>query len=1684
MSLLHSGDIPGYTIDNELYRGNHTVVVRGRRRPDGHPVVLKTLQPSGAPFSEALRLHHEYEIIRGIQSTQVIQAVGFERHEGVHALVLEDFGGLSLNRHLATTRVDILSFLQIAIQLAEGLKDIHAANVIHKDINPSNIVINPSTGQVKIIDFGIASPLPMESARTFQPRFLEGTLAYISPEQTGRMNRSLDYRSDFYSLGVTLYEMLIGWLPFPSGDPMEMLHSHIARIPRIPSELNPALPRALSAIVMKLLAKTAEERYRSAAGLKHDLEECVRFQKERGMIPDLTPGDRDISDRFRIPERLYGREQEVLELEQAFERTSKGDSQLLLVSGGPGIGKSALVHEVQRSIVRHRGFFIAGKCDQFNRDAPYASLTQAFRGLISQLLASSPAELDVWRLKLKEALGPNGDALNGIVPGMELLVGDVARTHDLPAVEAQNRTNRALLSFVRALSRPEHPLVIFLDDLQWTDRASLRIIHLLLTDPAMESLLLIGAYRDDEVVSPHPLAVAIDGILEAKGTVHRITLAPLRAESLTHLLADTLQSDAAQCGGLSDLVASKTGANPFFVGEFLKALHQERLLSFNDEQRTWTWDLEAIRRKGITENVVALMTGKIRRLPEETQHLLRFAACLGNRFDLETLLQVSGEGLERIAAGLTAAIKEGLLLPMGDATQWMHGAEAVSERFSREHSSLRVDVSYLFAHDRIQQAAYSLIPAEEAPAVHYAIGQNLLRARTDRLFDVVEHLNRGKECLANEQERVELCRLTLAAGKKAKASAAFDPALQYCTAGLSLLREEDWTNLYDVARDLLMEQGECAYLTGSFELAEHSYDLALTRARTAADRGRIYGLMIDLFIHQGRIDLALETGIKGLNVLGVRLAPHPGRLTVLREMAMVRLRLRNRRIGDLIHLPEMTAEEPRVAMNILMSLFGVAYSLSQEMTALVVARMMNLTLRYGNTDVSAYAYGIYGLILRTLGAVSSGYALALLGLDVSDKFDNILLKGRCNFVVGCLHNHWHNHARTNPRYMSECHRCSAESGDLLYDSYAYSQETIVGIFTGNPLATVFDKATEYLGFVEGIEHKDMIHYFVLARQFILNLQGKTEGPATLTGEGFDEEAYVRELDKTGWTAPRMYYRALRIQLCYHHRLYPEALAVIEESSALSHALTGQVVEAEFVFYHSLTLAAACAGADDTRRRMFRAAIRSNQKKMKRWATYCPENFLHRWQLIAAEQARLEGDGETAMRLYDEAIAGARKQEYFQNEALANELAGCFYLGLGREKVARTYLWEARQGYSLWGAMEKVRQMENMYGLLASRTHYGSSAAGQTREPSTVTDAVPASMDLLSVLKASQALSGEIVFSRLLQTMMTIVLENAGAQRGVLVMERGNTLVVEAEHDVNMAAATVMHSLPVAQCERVCEGIVRYVARSHQTVVLHNAVEEGDFIGDPYILRVKPKSVLSMPIEHQGRLTGILYLENNLLSNAFTPARLEILRLLSSQIAVSMENARLYVQERELARMQEEVRLAAAIQRDLLPAEQPVVPGYEILGRNIPAQTVGGDYFDFIRITGERLAVTLGDVSGKGLPASLLMANLQAALRGQTLHNLPAAGCLARSNRLLYESTGPEKFATVFYAILDTGTHTLQYCNAGHEHPFLLSTNGTLRTLVTGGRPSGSFLSSPMRKRPFPFRRATSCSSIQTEFRKR
>jgi predicted ATPase/serine phosphatase RsbU (regulator of sigma subunit)/tRNA A-37 threonylcarbamoyl transferase component Bud32 len=1662
-------ELQGYSISEEIHRGRRTVVYRGARERDSLPVVLKVLNSGNLSFHEMVRLHHEYSIVSGIHGDGVVRSLALEKQHRVHALVFEDFGGTSLAKYLAVNRLDIGAFLRMAVQLCSALQEIHTAQIIHLDLNPSNIIINPSTRQLKITDFGISSRLSSERVRTVRPEVLEGTLPYISPEQTGRMNRSVDYRADFYSLGITLYEALIGWVPFQSSDPMELLHCHMAKEPVALSDLNPAIPKPVSDVVMKLLAKMAEDRYQSAGGLRADLERCLVQWKKEESIAEFPLGADDISERFHIPQKLYGRENEIGVLLGAFDRVCTGEAGVLFVSGDAGIGKSALVHEVHKPIVRNRGFFVAGKFDQFKRDVPYLPLTMALRELTAQLLASPPDVLQDWRKRLLAALGPNGAVITAVVPDIELIIGEQPPLCDLPPKESQNRFTSVILNFIHAIAGAEHPLVLFLDDLQWADQASLDLLQQILADTDLRFVLLIGAFREEEAGSAS-LRVLLENSLKASGVeVQQIALSPLETEAVNQLVAGSLRLGLDECRQLASLVSMKTAGNPFFVNEFLKTMYQDGLLRFHHESRRWTWNLEDIRERDITENVVAMMAANIQRLPENTQKSLQIAACIGNIFEIEALAQACGRAPSVVAADLWPAIRDGLIVPGGDSYKYLESfgeTETVAESAMPERFA---GYSCRFAHDRVQQSAYSMIPPADRSLTHFRIGQNLLERlgeddSQELLFAVTGQLNLGRENIHETAKRRELIHLNLRAGKIAMASAAFQPALNFFMAGYDCAGPEDSEPLCETIRDLLTHKGECEWLTGAFAPAEVSFDAALQLVKSPTEQCRIHGLKVELFIHQSELDRALETALEALKLLGVPLPVKPGKLAVLGQMLLARWRLGRIRIADLIDLPTMTREEPRIAMNILMSLFGIAYSLSEEFSALVITRMMNLTLQYGNADISAYTYGLYGLLVRSgFRAYTAGGELGELSLRVSRKFNNRLLQGRCSFVYGCLHNHWYHHASSDRDYHREAYRLAMDNGDLLYASYCLSQESIIDMVTGVPLPTVSRNAAGHLSFVRGIQHEDIALYFEATTLWAVRLAGKVEDENVGKGEAPEEEDFLRRIEVSRYAPPKMFFRFINLQTHYLSGEYEAALDTVAQSKSIEHALVGQLVEAEYVLYRCLTLLAVAGKSSGRQRGTLLARADSDLRLMKRWGELSPENFAHKHSLLVAEKARIEGNISVAMASYDRAIAGGKEHGFIQYEGLANELAGAFYAAQGRERVASSYLNEARACYEAWGAAVLVKRLERTYRRLMPERSDDQQLTRTSSRVATTSHTGTHALDLISVLKASQTLSGEILLPQLMARMMHIVLENAGAQKGFLVVEKAGRLVIEAEGAIGGATPVILDSKPIEESENLSEAIVRYVARVRESVVLNDAGTEGRFVSDPYVLRTDAKSILCMPVQHQGKLSAILFLENSLATHAFTPARLEVLRLLSTQIAVSMENARLYAQERELARIQEEVRLAAKIQQELLPQGPPAVEGYEISGRNIPALTVGGDYFDYIKIDDHRLAVCIGDVSGKGVPASLLMANLQASLRAQTLLTTSPSECVANSNRLLFESTSPEKFATLFYGVLDIRSHTLAYCNAGHEHPILLGEGGKTQDLETGGIALGMLESFPFKE---------------------
>ncbi len=1520
--------LPGYQILVKIYESANSEVYRGIREADSQLVILKLLTEDYPTPAELTRYKQEYKITRSLNLEGVIKAYGLEHYQNTLVIILEDFGGESLKLLMNDRRFTLEEFLNIAIKITESLGNIHAANIIHKDINPSNIAFNPTTGQLKLIDFGISTILARENPKIKNPNILEGTLAYISPEQTGRMNRLLDYRTDFYSLGATFYELLTHQVPFDTTDAMELVHCHIAKQPVPPHELNPEIPKAVSNLVMKLLAKTAEERYQSAWGIQSDLVICLMQLEVGGEIEEFILGENDISDKFQIPQKLYGREQEVETLLAAFERVSgegvgsrewgvgeageagelggrenfpidnpqstihnrQSTIEMMLVSGYSGIGKSALVQEVYKPITRQRGYFISGKFDQFQRNIPYAALIRAFQELVRQLLTESEDKLNQWRSQLLAALGTNAQVIIDVIPEVGLIVGKQPALPELPPTEFQNRFNLAFQNFIKVFTKPEHPLVIFLDDLQWADSASLKLMQLLMTAPESECLFLIGAYRDNEVSPTHPLMLTVDEIQKSGAVVNHISLSPLELPDVNQLISEALHCPAKTSQPLAELVLAKTGGNPFFLQEFLKSLYTEKLLSFNLESLSWQWDLEQIQARAITDNVVELMALKIQKLPDNTQQALKLAACIGNQFELDTLAVVDEKSPNETADSLHSAVAEGLILPLSDAYK--------SIELDVPQSTDGLTIEYKFIHDRIQQAAYSLIPNEEKQVVHRQVGQLLLQnippnEREEKIFDIVNQLNLGLALINYKSERDQLIQLNLIASKKAKAATAYEPAFKYIEVGLALLEAQDWQIQYDLTLALYIEAAEVAYLCGNFQEMERLSEVVLHQAKTLLDKVKVYEIRIQAYIAQDKPKEAVSTALKVLKLLGVKLPQKPRKFQISLALLQTKLALVGKQIEDLIDLPQMISPIQLAAMRILSSVISAASFTSPGLFSLIALKALNLSLKYGNTSLSAYAYATYGQILcGVVGDIEAGYRFGQLALTLLSRFNTRELQAKILLVVNDFIIHWKEPVRETLAPFVEAYQKGLETGDLEFTARSAMVYSYHSYFTGKELTNLEREMKNYSNSISQLKQTKFVYMNERYRQIVLNLMGRNENPCHLMGEAYNEDKllplHIKSNDRNAIFNVYLH----KAILCYLFKEYSRASENIIYSQKYLDNATGLLLVPIFYFYDSLIMLAN-SGTSEQRRILKR--VSSNQKKLKKWANYAPMNHLHKFYLVEAERHRVLGQDAQAMDYYDRAIYLAKENGYLNEEALAHELAANFYLAQGKTKIAQCYMQDAHYCYLTWGATAKVRDLDQRYPhLLASvKTGIKGSKSTLLSPQSTSGEVSGEVLDLATVMKASQAISSDIVLDKLLANLMKILIENAGAQKGFLILETKGKFLIEAEGTVGSEQVTVLQSIPIESSQDVSSTIINYVARTKESVVLNNATGEGKFTNDSYIKKHQPKSIICAPLINQGKLSGIVYLENNLTTGAFSPDRLQVLNLLSAQAAISIENARFY-----------------------------------------------------------------------------------------------------------------------------------------------------------------------------------------------
>ncbi|RXT37820.1 AAA family ATPase [Bradyrhizobium betae] len=1458
-SPLREGDIA-------LYRGSGNGLT---------PILLVAAEETSPGSVE--RLEHEYALKSELDADWAARPVSLTHDNGRMRLVLEDPGGTPLDRLLGRP-LDVSHFLRIAIPLAGALRHVHERGLIHKDIKPANILVESASSDVWLTGFGIASRLPRERQAPAPPEVIAGTLAYMAPEQTGRMNRSVDSRSDLYALGVTFYQMLTGSLPFTAADPMEWVHCHIARKPLPPGERLENIPAPVSEIIMKLLAKIAEERYQTAAGVEADLRHCLVERERKGCIAPFALGEHDAPDRLLLPEKLYGRAREIETLLACFDRiVNSGAAELVLVSGYSGIGKSSVVNELHRVLVDLHGLFASGKFDQYKRDIPYSTLAQAFQSLVRPLLGKSDSELAGWRQVLREALGPNGQLIIDLVPELKVIVGDQPPVPELPPRDAQRRFQLVFRRFLAVFARPEHPLALFLDDLQWLDSATLDLLEDLLTQPDAQHLMLIGAYRDNEVNSAHPLIRKLEAIRKAGAVVHEIILAPLACEDLERLIGDALHCEPERVIALAELIHEKTAGNPFFAIQLISVLVEEGLLTFDYGEGRWSWDLNSIRAKGYTDNVADLMAAKLSRLPPATQKVLGKLVCLGHAAESETIALVHEANYEATNVALWEAVRVGLVLRSGG--------------------------TYAFLHDRVQEAAYTLVAEEERAMAHLRIGR-LLAARTppehlkENIFDIVHQFGRGAALISTEREREQVATFNLMAGKRAKAATAYAAALRYFVVGSLLLGENGWERCYQLTFDLELNRGECEYLTGELAAAEERLSQLSTQARTIVHAAAGACVRINLYTTLDRSNRAVEVGLEYLRRVDARWPQHATAQDVQQEHDWLRQRLGSGSIEGLLDLPLMTDPDRRATMDVLTVLTSPALFTDLNLFRLVVGRMASLSLEYGNSDGSSLAYAWLGGVLGThFCDYQAGFRFGKLGLDLVEKRGLDRFRARVYLVFAVHVAHWTQPLATSRAFLRRAFEAAQEAGDLSYAAYSCIDLTANLFASGAPLDQVEREAEIGMKFAQdvgfGLAGNNLTVQFRLVRM----LRGLTLDFGSFNDAKFDESRFVQRFENNrGLSICACWYWIRKLQAGVYGSDSVRAITAATKLAPLLWTAPTQVEQSEYQFYGALARAARYDEAPAEERSQHLAALADHYRQMAVWAENCPENFGSRVALVGAEIARIEGREFDAASLYEQAIGSARANGFIHNEALAYELAARFYAARGFKQIAELYLQNARYGYLRWGAIGKVRQLDETYPDLRQEDSLPGSMS---------TIGAPVEhLDLTTVIKVSQAVSSEIVLEKLLDTLMRTAIEQAGAERGLLIVSQENEQRIAAE--AVTSGDTIIVRLPdqPVTATALPEALVRTVLRKREALILDDAAVEPAFAADPYIRQHQCRSILCVPLINQSNLIGVLYLENNLAPRVFAPARIAALKLLASQAAIALENASLY---RDLSEREAKIR---------------------------------------------------------------------------------------------------------------------------------------------------------------------------------
>lgn len=1475
--------ISGYAIQEKMRHNRNIDTYYALRQKDKRKVLLKIPNNHYQSSENLAVLQHEFHLLRKINCPTIIKAYDFLQNMNAPVLILEGVEGSLLRSYLNTEQIEISDFLVLALQLVDIVAELHQRKIIHKEIKPANIIINPEKLTLKLIDLSASTKLSEETFDYQTLNNFEDSLSYISPEQTGRINRPVDYRTDFYSLGITLFQMLTNQLPFQATEPLELVHCHIAKKPPTALEIRPNTPKILSAIIDKLLQKMPEERYSSIIGLKSDLKECQKQWETKGTINQFLLGLNDTKERLNISHNLYGREQQVNQLLEAYHRISRGNKEMIFIAGYSGVGKTSLVREVHKPIIQSRGYYIQGKFDQLQQNIPYSAIVVAFQHLVKQVLAENESRLQELRAHLITALGNVGQVVIDVIPEVELIIGHQPPVHKLNPIDAQIRFNLVFQNFVRVFAQSNHPLVIFLDDLQWADNSSLNFIENVLQDQDTAYLLIIGAYRDNEIDMNHPLQMTIDNFRKNKIDFTTLKLKNLQLKDIQQLLQDTLSCSQERIKDLAKCTFDKTHGNPFFISQFIKILHQEKILNFSYENGAWCWDLLRIQQQSATANVIELLSNKIHLLPSGTQEILKLASCFGHEFDFKTLLTISGFTVSQTAEQLEQAIKSDLIYPLEETYKTL-GLVGLGEIINERNISA---LHYRFAHDRVQQAIYGLIDAKDKPNIHLKIGRLLLKEKTleekdERLFIVMKHFNHSLHLINSANERLRLAKYNLWAGQKAKSASAYFTANEYLSAGISLLKTSDWKKDYKLVFQIYKELAVCKYLIGDFTSADYYFSELLKHENNTLDSLEIYRLKIEMLSTLAKHNEALQIGLMALRRFGIKIPVKPNKINLLSAIYRIKFQIRNTKIEN-IDLPMMTDLKYRAIADLITQLLNSAFITNQQLFILLICKNISLSFKYGYTESTSTCIPVYAfVIMHSLGLYDEAISFVKLYNNLKQRYGASNFEGKNQFVLGSFIEPYQLPINTSNKTITKAFRLCCEVGDLVYSNYSNLLLVLHALSAGNSLSDVKKNIQVALSFMSRVNISDFI---TVAKFWDYSIQC-LENPdlAKLEQSASFEEIIAEGKNKTELS---FFYSTMTR---FHFLLgnFEDAINIGTQYEIYADYDKGLISHFDAKFFYVLSLFYSFPNQTRSKRNDYLKKLNQLVPFIEKYAAWCPQNFKAHSLLIAAEFAHLRAEHQHTLSLYEQAIESALSQGLILIAAIANESAGRHCISIGTERIAKLYLQNAYCYFKEWGVTTRLQLLEETYPALTL-------AKDDLTVANTNPLATTQNLDMLAILKFTQLISSEIRLDKLLQKFMVIVLETAGAQSSIILTKIHDEWIIEAEGNMEQQVVYLNQLKRAEGSLKYPHSILNYVQRTQKSIIVNDAMQSELYFNDHYIQQENPRSILMIPLFYKGQLSRVLYLEHKSSSYTFTTSHLDSLQLLSSQAMTSLENAKLYYQ---------------------------------------------------------------------------------------------------------------------------------------------------------------------------------------------